>query len=77
MRRFGESDETFGTPPTAVERYYGCPRCGLQRAYDIRRNAFLARRVQSVSAPLGRSGSKSDQADSTVATRGRARRRAR
>ena len=43
MRLLGESAETFGAPPTAVERYYGCPGCGLQRAYDIRRKAFRAR----------------------------------
>lgn len=44
MRLLGESDQTFGSPQTAVERYYGCPGCGLRRAYDMRRNAFLARK---------------------------------
>jgi hypothetical protein len=51
MRLLGESVETFGTPPTAVERYYGCPGCGLQRAYDIRRNAFLSRIPKKISSP--------------------------
>src|SRR5262250_1173519 len=52
MRLLGESNETFGSPPTAVERYYGCPGCGLQRAYDIRRNAFLARKITGIAVPL-------------------------
>lgn len=51
MQLLGESDETFGSPPTAVERYYGCPGCGLRRAYDIRRNAFLSRLPKKFSAP--------------------------
>jgi hypothetical protein len=51
MRLLGESDETFGSPPTAVERYYGCPGCGLRRAYDMRRNAFLSRLPKKIASP--------------------------
>ena len=51
MRLLGESDATFGSPPSAVERYYGCPGCGLQRAYDMRRNAFLSRLPKRSDSP--------------------------
>jgi hypothetical protein len=51
MRLLGESVEKFGSPATAVERYYGCPGCGLQRAYDMRRNAFLSRLPKKISSP--------------------------
>src|SRR5262249_25560559 len=51
MRLLGDSDETFGSPPTAVERYYGCPGCGLRRAYDIRRQAFRSRLPKKFSPP--------------------------
>ena len=43
MRLLGESDETFGRLAIAIERYYGCPGCSLQRAYDMRRRAFSGR----------------------------------
>jgi hypothetical protein len=43
MRLLGESNETFGALAVAIERYYGCPGCNLQRAYDMRRRAFSGR----------------------------------
>jgi hypothetical protein len=33
MRRLGKSDQPSAPAPSAVERYYGCPGCGLQQAY--------------------------------------------
>ena len=51
MRLLGQSDQTFGAARIAVERYYGCPGCGLQRAYDIRRKAFLSRVPRKFSLP--------------------------
>ena len=48
MRLVGESADGKALLAIAVERYYHCPGCGLQRAYDIRRKAFLSRAPKRV-----------------------------
>jgi hypothetical protein len=45
MRQLRKADQPARPTLSAVEIYYGCPGCGLQRAYDIRRNAFSSRKL--------------------------------